>query len=59
MSKVTYNVRGNITDVMVDGAYRGAVVKTEAGYVTVHKGETSVSKTFTAEHFALYHVEKN
>lgn len=37
---VTYNERGSITDVLVDGVYMGAVVKGEDGkYRTVHKNE--------------------
>ena len=56
--KVELNQRGDITDVMVDGKYKGAVVKTEAGYGTVHINDTE-AKTFTAWHFACYYVEKN
>lgn len=55
---VTYNERGSITDVLVDGVYMGCVVKGEDGkYRTVHRNNAE-SGTFTAFHFAAYHVEK-
>jgi hypothetical protein len=58
MNTVTYNQRGNITDVLVDGVYMGCVVKGEDGkYRTVHKNEAQPGE-FTALHFATYHVEK-
>lgn len=58
MTTVTYNERGSITDVLVDGKYVGAVVKGEDGkYRTVHKNEAEPGE-FTAFHFAAYHVEK-
>ena len=54
---VTYNERGNITDVMVDGVYMGCVVKGEDGkYGTVHKNEAKPGE-FTAFHFAAYQAE--
>jgi len=57
MTKVTYQQRGNITDVMVDGLYVGCVVLGEDGkYRTVHKN-SAVPGEFTALHFATYHVE--
>ncbi|EFD5120658.1 hypothetical protein JRD23_000060 [Escherichia coli] len=58
MNTVTYEVRGNITDIIVNGQYMGAVVKGEDNkYRTVHKNNAA-SGTFTAFHFAAYHVEK-
>lgn len=58
ITTVTYNERGSITDVLVDGKYVGAVVKGEDGkYRTVHKNEAEPGE-FTAFHFAAYHVEK-
>lgn len=58
MTTVTYNERGSITDVLIDGKYVGAVVKGEDGkYRTVHKNEAEPGE-FTAFHFAAYHVEK-
>lgn len=58
MANVSYNYRGETTDVLVDGVYVGAAVKTPAGYVTVHVNDTP-SKTFQALHFATYYVEKH
>ena len=59
MNKVTYNRRNNITDVMVNDKYVGCVIRGEDGkYRTIHKNESIENKEFTAEHFALYHVEK-
>lgn len=58
MNTVTYESRGSITDVFVNGVYMGCVVKGEDGkYRTVHKND-AVPGTFTALHFATYHVEK-
>lgn len=58
MNTVTYEVRGNITDIIVNGQYVGAVVKGDDNkYRTVHKNNAT-SGTFTAFHFAAYHVEK-
>ena len=58
MNTVTYLERGSITDIMVNDVYMGAVVKGEDNkYRTVDKNNAE-SGTFTAFHFAAYHVEK-
>lgn len=49
---VTTSRRGNIIDVMVNGKFKGTVT-----YVEGH-GYSDGFQFFTAEHFAVYSVEK-
>ena len=52
MNNVTTQRRGNIIDVMVNGKFKGTVTYVEG------KGYSDGFQFFTAEHFAVYSVEK-
>jgi hypothetical protein len=52
MNTVTTSRRGNIIDVMVNGRFKGTVTYVEG------KGYSDGFEFFSAEHFAVYSVEK-